>query len=145
MNDAEDELQIFPGKHSPPAPPRKDLKCPLPLGERNLDTSLVGHDIGTFEKKLIPEQHFFDFDDIDHDEELLNITDNISNQSPEILTGSQPRDQSKVLISDEYQKQSAIETSIKQNELPEESQENSQKVLIGKFLNILICIKMIRL
>ena len=142
--DAEDELQIFPGKHFPPAPARKELKCPLPLGERDLNSSLVANDIGTFKEALIPEEHFFKIDDIEHqDEEVFNLTNNVPNQSLEILTDSQPKDESKVLISDEYQKQSAIETSTKQKELPEESHENSNKVLMGKCLNTMIYIKMI--
>ena len=134
--DTEDELQIFPGKHFPQAPLKKDLQCPLPLGERDLNPSLVDENIGVSEEKLIPEDDPFDIDDIGHQKEVFTPQENLYNQSHEILTCESiitpSKDKSKVLISDEYRETSAIETSINEKELPEESQENIGKHVIGK-------------
>ena len=143
--DTEDELQIFPGKHFPQPPPKQDLKCPIALGERNLNTSLVEDNVATLENQLIAESHFLDIDDIGHQEEVFTTSENKRNQSHENLTDGlicQPEDESKMLIPDEYQKQSAIETSLKEIELPEESQENSDKVLNGKLNNSFTILKL---
>ena len=134
--DTEDELQIFPGKQFPQTPPKKDLKCPLPLGERDLNVSLVDENIGVSEEKLIPDEDPFDIDHIGHQIEVFAPRENLYNQSHEILTNDSiitpSKDTSKVLISDEYRETSAIETSMNEKELPEESQENTKKRVIGK-------------
>ena len=118
--DTEDELQIFPGKHFPQAPPKKDLQCPLPLGERDLNPSLVDENIGVSEEKLIPDEDPFDIDYIVNQKQVFAPQENLYNQSHEILTNDSiiipSKDTSKVLISDEYRETSAIETSMNKKE-----------------------------
>ena len=134
--DTEDEFQIFPGKQLPQTPSKKDLKCPLPLGERGLNVSLVDENIGVSEEKLITDEDPFDIDHIVNQKQVFAPQENLCNQSHEILTNDSiiipSKDTSKVLISDEYRETSAIETSMNKKELPEESQENPKKHAIGK-------------
>ena len=124
LNDNEEHLEIFPEKHFSKS--SRHLKSSIPLVETETNCTLEENANRIFEEVLVAEPNTFSKEDYlpdgcnntttDHDfreEGIINVTSPLMKENLEENS------------TNKYQINSAIETSINENNLPEKSQKTS--------------------